>query len=34
MTTFVDATTGRVLGVVHGRDSTGVAAWLGARSEQ
>ena len=33
MTTFVDADTGRVLGVVDGRDSAGVGAWLGARSE-
>ena len=33
MTTFVDADTGRVLGVVDGRDSAGVEAWLGARSQ-
>lgn len=33
MTTFVDATTGQVLGVVDGRDSAGVGAWLAARSE-
>lgn len=32
MTTLVDADTGRVLGVVDGRDSAGVAAWLTARS--
>jgi transposase len=32
MTTLVDADTGRVLGVVDGRDSAGVGAWLGARS--
>ena len=32
MTTFVDATTGQVLGVVDGRDSAGVGAWLAARS--
>lgn len=32
MTTFVDTTTGRVLGVVDGRDSASVAAWLAARS--
>ncbi len=32
MTTLVDADTGRVLGVVDGRDSAGVAAWLAARS--
>lgn len=32
MTTFVDITTGRVLGVVDGRDSASVAAWLSARS--
>jgi transposase len=31
MTTFVDADTGRVLGVVDGRDSAGVGAWLAAR---
>jgi transposase len=34
MTTFVDADTGRVLGVVDGRDSAGVAAWLTARSQE
>lgn len=33
MTTLVDADTGRVLGVVDGRDSAGVAAWLAARSQ-
>ena len=33
MTTFVDTDTGRVLGVVDGRDSAGVVAWLGARSQ-
>ena len=33
MTTFVDATTGQVLGVVDGRDSTTVARWLAARSQ-
>jgi transposase len=32
MTTLVDADTGRVLGVVDGRDSAGVSAWLAARS--
>ena len=32
MTTLVDADTGRVLGVVDGRDSAGVATWLKARS--
>lgn len=32
MTTVVDADTGRVLGVVDGRDSAGVGAWLAARS--
>jgi transposase len=32
MTTLVDADTGRVLGVVDGRDSAGVGAWLKARS--
>jgi transposase len=32
MTTLVDADTGRVLGVVDGRDSAGVGAWLQARS--
>ncbi len=34
MTTFVDATTGRVLGVVDGRDSTAVATWLAARAQR
>jgi transposase len=34
MTTFVDTDTGRVLGVVDGRDSAGVAGWLGARSDR
>jgi hypothetical protein len=33
MTTLVDADTGQVLGVVDGRDSAGVGAWLGARSQ-
>jgi transposase len=32
MSTFVDADTGRVLGVVDGRDSVGVGRWLAARS--
>jgi len=32
MTTLVDADTGRVLGVVDGRDSAGVGGWLAARS--
>lgn len=32
MTTFVDTDTGRLLGVVDGRDSAGVGAWLAARS--
>ena len=32
MTTLVDADTGRVLGVVDGRDSAGVGAWLADRS--
>jgi transposase len=32
MTTLVDADTGRVLGVVDGRDSAGVGTWLEARS--
>ena len=32
MTTFVDLDTGQVLGVVDGRDSAGVGAWLAARS--
>jgi transposase len=32
MTTLVDTDTGRVLGVVDGRDSAGVGAWLAARS--
>ena len=33
MSTLVDADTGRVLGVVDGRDSAGVGAWLAARSQ-
>jgi len=33
MTTLVDTTTGRVLGVVDGRDSAGVGTWLAARSQ-
>lgn len=33
MTTLVDADTGRVLGVVDGRDSAGIGAWLAARSQ-
>jgi transposase len=33
MTTLVDTDTGRVLGVVDGRDSAGVGAWLEARSQ-
>ncbi len=33
MTTLVDADTGRVLGVVDGRDCAGVGAWLAARSQ-
>jgi transposase len=33
MTTLVDTDTGRVLGVVDGRDSAGVGAWLQARSQ-
>src|SRR5687768_8201465 len=33
MTTLVDADTGRVLGVVDGRDSAGVGTWLQARSQ-
>ncbi len=33
MTTVVDADTGRVLGVVDGRGSAGVGAWLEARSQ-
>jgi len=33
MSTIVDADTGRVLGVVDGRDSAGVSAWLAARSQ-
>jgi len=33
MTTLVDTDTGRVLGVVDGRDSAGVGAWLAARSQ-
>lgn len=32
MTTLVDADTGRLLGVVDGRDSAGVGAWLAARA--
>jgi transposase len=32
MTTLVDTDTGRVLGVVDGRDSAGVGTWLAARS--
>src|SRR3954470_12921703 len=32
MTSLVDADTGRVLGVVDGRDSAAVGAWLAARS--
>jgi transposase len=32
MTTLVDLDTGQVLGVVDGRDSAGVGAWLAARS--
>jgi transposase len=34
MTTLVDTETGRVLGVVDGRDCAGVGAWLGARCQQ
>jgi transposase len=33
MTTIVDADTGRVLGIVDGRDSAGVGAWLAARTQ-
>ena len=33
MTTIVDADTGRVLGVVDGRDSAGVGTWLATRSQ-
>ena len=33
MTTLVDISTGRVLGVVDGRDSAGVGVWLAARSQ-
>lgn len=33
MTTLVDTDTGRVLGVVDGRDSAGVGGWLAARSQ-
>ena len=33
MTTLVNADTGRVIGVVDGRDSAGVGAWLAARSQ-
>lgn len=32
MSTLVDADTGRVLGVVDGRDSAGIGRWLAARS--
>ena len=32
MTTFVNLTTGQVIGVVDGRDSAGVASWLAART--
>lgn len=32
MTTLVDLSTGQVLGVVEGRDSAGVGAWLAERS--
>ena len=32
MSTIVDLDTGRVLGVVEGRDSAGIGAWLAARS--
>jgi transposase len=32
MTTFVDLDTGQVLGVVDGRDSAGLCAWLAART--
>jgi Transposase len=32
MTTFADAETAQVLGVVDGRDSAGVGTWLAARS--
>ena len=34
MTTLVNTDTGRVLGVVDGRDSAGVGTWLAARSQQ
>lgn len=34
MSTFVNAATGQVLGVVDGRGSAGIRAWLDARSEQ
>lgn len=34
MSTIVDLDTGRVLGVIDGRDNKGVAAWLAARSAQ
>ncbi|MCT2178448.1 transposase [Brachybacterium muris] len=33
MTTLVDLTTGQVLGIVDGRDSTAVGTWLAQRSE-
>lgn len=33
ITTLVDTDTGRVLGVVDGRDSSGVGTWLAARSQ-
>lgn len=33
MSTLVDADTGRVLGVVDGRGSSGVGTWLGSRSQ-
>ncbi|QGH69033.1 ISL3 family transposase [Pseudactinotalea sp. HY158] len=33
MTTLVDLATGQVLGIVDGRDSTGVGAWLSARPQ-
>ncbi len=33
MTTIVDADTGRVLGIVDGRDSAGVGGWLAARAQ-
>ena len=34
MSTIVDTTTGQVLGVVDGRDSAGVGAWLAARPQK